>query len=492
MTRTLRMGRLLIGMASVLIFLAPQQPVKATDGDGVIQRVVERGPVADQGTFRRVVASEDGQVVAFYTARPMTIVGLPPLPFTPQVVIRDLRNNTVELASRTPTGDFQNNPLLERDTGPLSISDDGRFVAFSSSATNLDPAASVPGFYTYLYDRQTRQVRVLDADAGVRPTRRGWGMGVIDGAATKVVFLCRGLVGLPPAGDEFAICERSLASFDARVVRGGLLQSDSSPFESSTELVLSRDGRTVFYASVGPLLTTGAPNPGGRISQLYAIDVSTGGVELISRSADGSPANLGGGGIGRFGVSRDGDFVAFESSSTNLVPGLGGLGGIVMIQRSTGIARLVSPPNGMGTIQPSVSSDGRRVAYLDYSGHFDRRLLRVYDWETQSRRWLEQTLSGLPNRPICGTDLIFGGTPTDSWQLIGLSGDGRSVFFPSLASNLVPGDVPDTCDLFVRQLGPVPQPAMPVPSLGPRWSLLAALLLALVGLLALRGGLSPR
>lgn len=463
-----------------------QLPAKAESGDGTIQRVVERGPVADEGLFRRVVASEDGQVVAFYTVRPRVLVGLPPLPFTPQVIIRDLRNNTIELASRTPSGDFQNNPLLERDTGPLSISDDGRFVAFSSSATNLDPAASVPGFYTYLYDRQTRQVRVLDADAGVRPTRRGWGMGVIDGAASKVVFLCRGLIGLPPGGDEFAICERSLASFDARVVRGGLLQSDSSPFESSIELVLSRDGRTVFYASVGPLLTTGAPNPGGRNSQLYAIDVSTGGVELISRSADGSPANLGGGAIGRFGVSRDGDFVAFESSSTNLVPGLGGLGGIVMIQRSTGIARLVSPPNGMGTIQPSVSSDGRRVAYLDYSGYFDRRLLRVYDWETQSRRWLEQTLSGLPNRPICGTDLIFGGTPTDSWQLIALSGDGRFVYFPSLASNLVPGDEPDTCDLFFRPLGSVPQPSVPVHGPNRAWLVVLALLIGLAVIVAFR------
>jgi hypothetical protein len=220
---------------------------------------------------------------------------------------------------------------------------------------------------------------------------------------------------------------------------------------------------------------------------LYAIDVATGAAELVSRAPDGSPANLGGGGFGRFDASRDGDFVAYATPSTNVLPQPGTPGGIVMIQRSTGITRQVSMPSGLGTIMPSVSSNGRRVAFLDFSGYFSNQLLRVYDWETGSRRWLEQTLSGLPDGRICGTDLIFNVAPVDTWQLIALSGDGRTVYFPSLASNLIAGDEPNTCDLFFRPLGAVPQPPVAVDTVGRRSGLLWALsmLVVLAGMLAI-------
>ena len=67
-----------------------------------------------------------------------------------------------------------------------------------------------------------------------------------------------------------------------------------------------------------------------------------------------------------------------------------------------------------------------------------------------------------------------------------MSGEGRSIVFPSRASNLVPGDMPNTCDLFVRQLGPVPQPATPVPGPDRLWPTLLAGLVILGGIVAVR------
>jgi hypothetical protein len=58
--------------------------------------------------------------------------------------------------------------------------------------------------------------------------------------------------------------------------------------------------------------------------------------------------------------------------------------------------------------------------------------------------------------------------------------------FNSRASNFFPGDELGSCDLFAQRLGPVPQPALPVPGpAGPMLVILAALVIML-GLLTLR------
>lgn len=115
-------------------------------------------------------------------------------------------------------------------------------------------------------------------------------------------------------------------------------------------------------------------------------------------------------------------------------------------------------------------------------------MVRVYDWETNRNRAASGAMTGSPNAIPCDSDLIFNGPRGDIQQLVAISGDGRTIVFPSRASNLVPGDVPNTCDLFVRQLGPVPQPALPVTVMSPTQPMLRFLFaaLALAGWFALR------
>lgn len=468
-------------MGGVILAIFPIG-VKAQMGDGPPERLIER--LADApGQFRLMVASDDGQVIAAYTSGPLQLAGLPPFTsFTSQVIVIDRRAGSVELASRTPSGGFQNfssppGALGGADFGPLSISRDGRFVAFVSSATNLDPAASTPGYYTYLYDRQTQQVRVLTADEANRPGFRG-SSGLIDQDATRLVFGCVSLAGLPVTGDEIAFCERRIEGGSVRVIRAGFNRRDLDG-----HFQVSRNGRIVAFASNGPILTTGAPNP-DRLRQLYVLDVESGALELVSRTLDGSPS--GGSSGGYFSINSDGDLIAFTTSSIDLAPGLPPGGKIVIKQRSTGIVRRASSINPLGSIAPHLSSDGRRLVYLDYAFFFTNDIVRVFDWETNSNRAVALPAGQLPNALPCGARLFFQLPPSDYWQRIGISGDGRTLVFASLATNYFPGDNPETCDLFVQSLGPVPQPPTPVDGPNRMWLALLAGLLVLVGIAGAR------
>jgi hypothetical protein len=482
------MSRLRIAVIGVPMLALGPMTVKAQIEPPV--RLIER-PAAPSGPEHYyMVTSDDGQIVAINSSGPIGAPNFPVLPITAQVLVIDRRQGTVELASRTPTGGFQNssNPPgnFGSDRGPLSISRDGRYVAFVSSATNLDPAANTPGSYTYLYDRATLQVRVLTADGVILPGWRG-GAGLIDRDATNLIFACLYSQSSPVSPRLFSLCRRRLSDGSTRVIVSGLALDNVVGF-----FQLSGDGRKILYSDQGPILTNGAPNP-QRFSQLYLVDIASGAIELVSAAPDGTPGDGFSGEDSTFALSEDADFVAFRTSASNLAPGLAPGSKIVVTQRSTGVTKRASSVNFIGVTGPHLSADGRRLVYFDYAFYFSRDLIRLYDWETNSNRAIATPPGGLPNERPCRADmLIFGLLPRDKWQSLAISGDGRTAVFASDASNLFPGDTPSTCDLFVQNLGAVPQPAMPVPSLGPRWSLLAALLLALVGLLALRGGLSPR
>jgi hypothetical protein len=442
--------------------------------DAAPMRLIDRLE-SSPADFRNMAASDDGEVVAVYTSGRVQFAGLPPFTLmTPsQVIVIDRRTGAVELASRTPAGAFQNATRFA-GPGPISISRDGRFVAFVSTATNLDPAAAAPGWYTYLYDRATRQVRALSADGVTNPLLEG--IGLIDGAASKFVFPCLALAA-PLAPGEFAFCTRSLADGSVRITRAGFPGAVPSDGGGGNPFALSRDGSKVAISRNGTILTTGAPNP-ERVPQVYLLDLETQQIELVSQAVDGTPGNgsLGSGGI--MALSDDGDFVAFNTDATNLGSGLVPGAKIVVKQRSTGIVRRASTVNPFGSIASHLSGDGRRLLYLDYGFYLSNNdIVRVYDWETNTNRPAGRPPGVFADNLPCGAGLVFQAPPIDYWQRIAISGDGRSLIFASLASNLFPGDTPNSCDLFAQALGPVPQPPTAVSGLN---SPLLALLFVLV------------
>ena len=262
-----------------------------------------------------------------------------------------------------------------------SISADGRYVAFDSDADNL-----VPG----------------------------------DTNGSKDVFVRDRLSGTT---------ER--VSVDS----GGQQGNASSEWAS-----ISSDGRYVAFQSSATNLVAGATSGG-----VYVRDRLSGTTELVSRSSSGLQGN---GLSSAPSISADGRFVAFMSSSTNLVANdTNGFVDIFVRDRSAGVTERVSlsftgDQANSDSFWPAISADGRYVAFSTPASN-----LVAGDTNEAGDAFIRDRQTGTTECVNIGPGGVFGNY--ESWSPV-ITPDGRYVAFQSLASNLVAGDTNISIDIFVR------------------------------------------
>jgi Tol biopolymer transport system component len=159
-------------------------------------------------------------------------------------------------------------------------------------------------------------------------------------------------------------------------------------------------------------------------------------------------------------ISAEGQFIAFQSRATNLVPGDTNLcSDIFVCERQTGAITRVSVA-GDGTQAsgsswfPSISADGRYVAFVSEAsnlvpGIYPSAIMPNGD---ESDIYVHDRLNGTTTRVSVSSAGAKGNAPSERPRI---SADGRYVAFESFASNLVPGDTNATMDIFVhdRQTG---------------------------------------
>src|SRR5439155_405193 len=212
-------------------------------------------------------------------------------------------------------------------------------------------------------------------------------------------------------------------------------------FEPST----SADGRFVAYASNIVSGITFLNN------DVFVHDRLTGVTERVSVASDGTQGN--GESFGP-SISADGRFVAFWSDASNLVdgdtngtPGSGSLGRDVFVHdRLTGVTERVSVASdstqGNGdSHNPSISADGRFVAYTSGSSNLDTGV-------TNGRNsiFVHDRLTGATDRvSVASNGTQVNDDASDRYILPSISADGRFVAFATHASNLVPDDTNFAC-----------------------------------------------
>ena len=154
----------------------------------------------------------------------------------------------------------------------------------------------------------------------------------------------------------------------------GLMPGGAPATEPVRGAAFSPDGRYVLITSTAAL--SGVPT--GGVRQLFLRDRATGTIAMVSTSAQGEPANASVDDpdtARAYGASLQGRFVVFATEASNLVPGDGNgatdvfrkdtlTGRIVLISRDTRGA----PVAGGVTGQPSISSDGAKVAFTSGDG----------------------------------------------------------------------------------------------------------------------------
>ena len=322
----------------------------------------------------------------------------------------------------------------------ISISADGRFVAFESFASNLVSGDTNGAADVFVHDRLTGTTERVSIDSagmqanGIYPSISGDGQFVaFESAASNLVS------GDTNGAYDVFVHDRKSGTTERVSVDSAGTQGNSDCIRAS----ISADGRFVAFDSYASNLVSGDTN---QWSDVFVHDRQTGTTERVSVDSAGTQGD---GGSGTASITADGRFVAFESSSTNLVPGdtNGGGSDVFVHDRQTGITERVSVDTA-GTqanswsASASISADGRFVAFQSFASNLvPGDTNGTYDIFVHDRQ------TGTTER----VSVDSAGTQASGASVrASISGDGRFVSFVSSASDLVSGDTNGTYDVFVH------------------------------------------
>lgn len=262
------------------------------------------------------------------------------------------------------------------------ISADGRYVAFSSSATNL--VAEGAHFNVDIYVRDlflgvTRKVSVRPG--GVNTELNSWNP-AISADGRHVVFTSGdgGLVAGDIEGPQ-DIFVRDLVTWAIERVSVSTTGVESN--ERNGVAAINADGSVVAWWSRANNLVEGDDN--GQ-DDIFVRDRVADTTKRVNVSTAGTQAS--GGGSWRVSITDSGDFVVFMSDADNLVENdVNGYGDIFSHDRRTGITRRHSlTPVGAGgnhySGNPSISSNGRYIVFespaSDFVANDDNQLHDIF------------------------------------------------------------------------------------------------------------------
>jgi cysteine-rich repeat protein len=312
---------------------------------------------------------------------------------------------------------------------PFFVSPDGRLVAFTSAATNLGGS---PGG-AFLRDRI----------AGTTTRIAPYAPGAITPDMQVLAFTAfsAAVPGDTNGVSDVYVYERASATVERVSVATGGGQGSGA----SDQPAISADGRFVAFRSYAPNLVPGDTNI---TPDIFVRDRVGGTTERVSVAFDGSQASSGAGSEAPV-ISPDGRYVAFESRSTNLVPGgTNGNWHVFLRDRTAATTELVDilPDNSQPGSETccdgiALTPDGRYVAFVS-SVPFVPPPGVVYEVFVRDR------VLGTTEHISVTTDAS---QPTGGSTSPDISDDGRLVSFASYASNLVAGDTNAFgSDVFVR------------------------------------------
>ncbi len=314
--------------------------------------VTSNGVPATGETFSPAI-SANGRFVAFYG----TGSGLPGANGQGQVWVHDLKTGTTRLASRANNGD----PGTGGNSAYPSLSGDGRLVIFESYASNL-PGASSNTDLVYIRDLKRGKTLVGSRTGAGAPAFGDVYGQPLSSNGSRLAFFALD-ADLPHGGDGFThVYVRDRQSGDVRLV--DRTSSGTVANGEGDDVSISGGGRFVAFDS-GANNLPGGSGPG---KQSYLRDLRLGKTRLVSQSSAGQPQN----GYSYYPhVSGDGRYVAFYANGSNLPGGDGSTDQIYVRDVREGTTRLISktadgdPANAYAEY-PSISLDGRWALF--YSG----------------------------------------------------------------------------------------------------------------------------
>jgi hypothetical protein len=301
-----------------------------------------------------------GSLIAFYSSA----TNLVPDDTNGQtdVFVRAVDTGTTTLVSVSSSGVQGNGPSLFP-----SVSADGRFVAFQSSATNLVAEGGTGQFDIYVRDLANNTTERICASihgngSNITPAISG------DGSMVAFASNATNLVPNDTNNDsDVFVCNRSTGAIEVVSVNDmGVLGNGDSILPA-----INFDGSVVAFKSTASNLV---PNDHNGVVDVFARDRAAMKTERISVSDTGGDAD-----DGSFPPSVDysGRFVAFGSSANNLVPGdFNAVSDVFVRDRMQNLTLQVDvnergeqANNGTLDVPPSVSGDARQIGFVSQASN---------------------------------------------------------------------------------------------------------------------------
>jgi Tol biopolymer transport system component len=358
------------------------------------------------------------------------------------VFVRDRLSGTTERVS-VSTGGVQGSGASYLP----SISPDGRFVAFASGAPNLVAGDTNGQGDIFVRDRLSGTTELVSVASGGAQANNSCSNPSISADGRFVAFEsdASNLVANDTNGWTDVFVRDRLNGTTERVsVSSGGLQGDN--FSKSASV--SANGRFVAFESASSTFVAG-DSPGGSYD-IFVRDLQLGTTERVSVGLAGAEA-LGDSHLPR--ISADGRYVCFASEAANIVTGDTNLcADIFVYDRGSGTTERVSVDSGgiqggQQSFYPSISADGRFVAFGSGS------VLAPGDTNLYADIYVRDRLLGTTE--IASVSTSGGQNNVNNW-ISAISADGRCVGFESLGTTLVAGDTNGVSDVFVRERGAPP------------------------------------
>jgi hypothetical protein len=441
---------------NALSITLPVQIVRASvASDGTEANLQSGNSLANgvDGHARFSALSSDGRYVAFQSDASNLVNG--DTNGTTDIFRRDNQTGAVIRVSVSAQGAEGDGYSGGRNLG---ISADGRYVAFVSMANNLVPDDSNPSSDIFLRDNNAPGAitRVsVRSDGSSLPSNSYHPSVSADGRFVTFGSSASDL-DVNYSGRIKDVYLHDTNPLTPVTVLVPVASDGTAGNDLSYSGAISADGRYVAFISKSTNLVTGNidTNDTNNDYDVFLRDLQNGGVVRISVASDGTGAN------GYNGtnpsISADGRFVAFESKATNLEPAVTDTNGLMDIfvrdTQGAGATRLVSVAlNGEtgnnSSTTPSISADGRYVVFQSSASN-----LVPGDTNGVSDIFLRDLQTNTTLRLSVRSDGAEG--DGDSYSPV-ISADGRFVAFSSLSTNLLPAgqDSNGVQDIFIASGG---------------------------------------
>ncbi|HET8945324.1 MAG TPA: hypothetical protein VFO59_11130 [Dehalococcoidia bacterium] len=352
------------------------------------------------------------------------------------IFVRDRADGTTERVSVNSAEE----QALAGDSERPAISGDGRYVVFRSGATNLRAGDDVIARELYIRDRSAGTTEVVSFSDDEQDVGSG-DYPDISADGRYVVFESNSVpFPNPTALGRLDIFLRDRTAGTTELVN--ISDSEEQASGGSWYPTISDDGNLVAFASSANNLS---PDDAQIHSNIFLRNRSAGTTTLVDVNSAEEQADYQTGGAGPV-ISANGLFVAFISGATNLVPNDPDRYDVFVRDLAAGTTEMASVGSdeaaaNSNSVTPAISASGRFVAWDSYASNLDPT-----DTYFSSDIFVRDRLLGTTER----VSITAVSGPGDNSFNPSISADGGVVAYESEATDLVSDDTNGNFDAFVH------------------------------------------